>query len=321
MKKFLENGHKKTIFTRNQLKLACMGSLIFGIAPHVFAVENGGAITPPGIYDFGSGMTPPPSEYGALGIRFVNVQATTLKDNDGNKSAVKPDFDFNAIVFAGLKMTDLDFLGGKYGFAAVVPMIDISMDLSIPTPVGNIEQSGRSTALGDIQIIPMVVQWNPTENLWLKTEMMFQLPTGSYDPDRVINTGVNHWTFQPSLSMTYMSPTGFEISTSSQVNFNTRNKDTDYRSGTEFQQDFGVGQHIGNWIFGIGGYVYKQLTDDKSETLTNGNRGQAIALGPAIGYVNFRNPIPTIYFHAYKEFDAQNKTEGTNIALRLGMSF
>lgn len=286
-----------------------------------FAVENGAIITPPGIYDFGAGIMPPPSEYGALATRFVTTNAKVLKDNHGDKSLVKPDLNVNGAIFAGLKMTDYDFLGGKYGYALVIPVLDSHLDLSIPTPVGTHELTGKKSGIGDIQISPVIIQWKPKPNLWLKSEFMIQAPTGDFDLNRTINPGVNHWTFQPSLNMTYISQRGIEISTSTQLNFNTKNKDTDYRSGTELQQDFAVGQHLGKWTVGLGGYVYKQLTDDKSPTLNNGNRSEVIALGPAIGYFNPRAFIPTLYFHAYKEFDAKNRAEGSQIALRMAKTF
>lgn len=284
------------------------------------AVENGGIITPPGIYDFGAGKMPPPSEYGAIAMRIVTTNATKLKDNNGNDAAVKPDLSVNAVVIAALKMTDYDFLGGKYGFAFVIPTLDTQLDLSIPTPVGTHELSGSKRGIGDIQVSPVIVQWKPAPNLWLKSELMVQFPTGDYDSHRTISPGTNHWTFQPSLNMTYIYK-GFEVSTSTQVNFNTRNDATDYKSGTELQQDFAFGKHFGHWTFGLGGYVYKQLTDDKAPGITDGHKSEVMALGPAVGYFNHKSVIPTVYFHAYKEFDAKNRAEGSQIALRLAKTF
>lgn len=311
----LQSGYKSTVRTLGLMLCISM------VNSETFAVENGGIITPPGIFDFGAAIMPPPSEYGALATRMVTTNAKTSKDSNGNKSAVKPDLNVNAVVFAGLKMTNHELLGGKYGFAIVMPVLDSHLDLSIPTPVGTHELSGEKHGIGDIQISPVIIQWKPRPNLWLKSEFMVQLPTGDYDEHRTINPGVNHWTFQPSLNMTYISPQGIELSTSTQVNFNSKNKDTDYRSGVELQQDFALGKHVGHWTFGIGGYFYKQLTDDKAPDLTDGHRSEVVALGPAIGYFNHHNLIPTVYFHTYKEFNAKNRAEGSQIALRLAKTF
>ena len=296
-------------------------SFVLVASQQSFAVENGAMITPTGIYDFGAGKMPPPTKYGAVAVRLVTTNATKLKDNNGDTSAVKPDLNVNAVVFAGLKMTDIDFLGGKYGYAMVVPVVDGHLDLDIPSATGYHEKTGKKRGVGDLQFSPILVQWKPKPNLWLKSEMMIQAPTGDYDHHRTFSPGSNHWTFQPSLNMTYIAKSGMEISTSTQVNFNTKNKDTDYHSGVELQQDFAVGQHIGKWTVGVGGYIYKQLTDDKSSTLKDGHRSQVFALGPAVGYFNPHGVIPTVYFHAYKEFNAKNRTEGSQVALRLAKSF
>ncbi|MHA6904799.1 transporter [Ralstonia syzygii subsp. celebesensis] len=55
---------------------------------------------------------------------------------------------------------------------------------------------------------------------------------------------------------------GGELSSNIQLNVNGRNHDTDYRSGIEYQHEFAIGQHIGPWTVGIGGYYSQQLTDD-----------------------------------------------------------
>lgn len=303
------------------LKLSCSGAIVFGFSTFGWSSENGVPNTPPGIFDFGSGITPPPTEIGALGVRIVDIRSDKIKDNQGNDSAVEPDLNFNAIIFAGLRMTNKEFLGARYGYGLVVPLTFSSLDLSIPTPYGEKELKGSKNGLGDVQIIPMVLQWRPKPNLWIKSDFMIQVPTGDYDKGRTINPGVNHWTFQPSVNMTYISESGIEVSTSTQLNFNTKNEDTNYRSGTDLQQDFSVGKHIGHWTFGVGGYYLKQLTDDNAPNLTHGNRAEAKALGPAIGYVNHKSPIQTVFLHAYKEFDVKNRTEGSNIAIRLGKTF
>lgn len=283
----------------------------------VWAVENGGIITPPGIFDFGSGMTPPPSSFGALGVRTVVARANVAVDGKGDASPVKPNLDINSLVFAWLKMTDADFLGGKYGFGLVVPTLDMRLTLRIPTLAGSMTKSGESTSVGDIQFLPVLVQWKPSAHWWANAAIMLQAPTGSYDHDRLINTGVNHWTLQPSFNFTYISPKGLEISGSTQVNFNSRNRSTAYRSGSELQQDFGIGQHVGPWIIGTGGYLYKQLTDDRGPSLVDGHRSAVFAFGPALGFVAPKSGLPLVFLHAYKEFRARNRAEGYQLALRV----
>ena len=158
--------------TRRHPAMLTASSLMALAAANVHAVENGVPITPPGIFDFGSGILPPPSDVGAVGVRFAFLRASTLKDGSGNTSAVKPKMKINAVVLAGLKMTDQEFLGGKYGFGVVVPTVDGSMDLTIPTPAGSIQQSGKNRAVGDVQIAPVIIQWKPQPNFFINASVV-----------------------------------------------------------------------------------------------------------------------------------------------------
>lgn len=291
------------------------------LAAPAHAVENGVPITPPGIFDFGSGILPPPSDVGAAGIRLVFLRASTLKDGSGNTGTVKPSMKINAVVLAGLKMTDRELFGGKYGFGVVVPTVDGSLGLTIPTPAGSIRKDGSNRAVGDVQIAPVIIQWKPQPNLFTNASVVIQLPTGSYDSRRTFNAGVNHWTIQPNFALTYITASGLEFSASSQLNFNLKNHETQYRSGIEWQQDFGIGQHVGEWIFGVGGYHYRQLTNDKAPGLADGHRSRVTALGPAIGFVAPRRGLPLVFAHVYREFGARNRTQGTQVALRASWAF
>ncbi|MEQ6474630.1 transporter [Comamonas sp. wu1-DMT] len=286
------------------------------------AVENGSPITPPGVYDFGSGMLPPVSDVGAVAIRVVSTRATQLRDSAGNVSPVKPDLKVDAIVFAGMKMTDKDLLGGKYAYGVVVPVVaNGSLGLRIPTPGGTLQQSGSNQGVGDVQLYPVVIQWKPAEGLFTNAGLMIQLPTGAYDKSRTFNAGANHWTIQPNFQFTYLTAGGLEFSGSTQVNFNGRNPATDYRSGVEVQQDFGIGQHAGDWTFGAAGYVYRQITDDKGPNVVDGNRARVNALGPAIGFFGPKRHLPLVYVHVYKEFGARNRVQGTQVAMRASWVF
>lgn len=309
---------KKT-FNHTHQATAALLSLFTAMAGH--AVENGAIITPPGIYDFGTGMTPPPSDVGAFAVRAVNISSNKLRDDAGNVSPVKPTLRIHGVTLAGLKATDVDFLGGKYAFGFAIPVLDGSLDLAIPTPVGTFVQKGSNTAVGDVQIAPVIVSWKPAPGVFTNAGLMIQLPTGSYDQHRTFNAGTNHWTIQPNFQFTWLTQGGLEFSGSSQFNFNTRNHTTDYRSGIEWQQDFGIGQHVGDWTFGLAGYVYRQLSDDKGLNVVNGNRSRVNALGPAIAFFGPKHNLPVVYLHWYKEFGARNRTEGSQAAIRVEMTF
>ncbi|WP_163576173.1 SphA family protein [Halomonas faecis] len=306
------------------MRYSNLTSALFGAALILFsasghATENGSPTTPAGLYDFGAGFMPPPSPVGTFGLRTAFYSTNTLKDGSGNDQPVDFSLDLLSIGLAYLRMTDRQILGARYGWGAVLPFFAMDASLEVPTPFGTVSDSAELFRQADLQVLPLILQWNPAPNLGINTQFQIQAPTGDYDQDRLVSPGLNHWTFSPILNATYISDSGFEISSSFQLDVNTRNRDTDYRSGVEYRHDFALGQQIGNWTAGIGGYYYHQLTDDDGPGLTDGNRAQVLALGPALSF--FQPGLPAVSLHAYKEFEARNRAEGYTVALRIGKTF
>lgn len=304
------------------LRCAAAAAVCTAALPAAQAVESGAPITPFGVFDFGSGQMPPPSEIGTVGLRFASYRAHQLRTDDGSVSPVKADLAVDSVGVAFIKMTDISLAGAKFGWGAVLPYLKASLDLKIPTPVGPLPLSGRNNAQGDAQLIPLILQWAPSPGLFTNFQLTLQAPTGSYDKNRLMNAGTHHWTVAPSVAVSWIQASGLEISTNAQLNFNARNKATDYRSGTEYQQEFAIGQHIGEWTVGLGGYHYQQLTDDKGPGVPpGGNRARVTALGPAISYFELGSGLPLVWLHAYREFNAQNRSQGRHFALRAAWTF
>ena len=286
------------------------------------ATENGMPTTAAGVQDFGAGFMPPATPFGTLGLRISDYQAKVLKDSHGRDSGNDFDIDVLAIGLAYLRMTDQQLLGARYGFGAV--SVFFRMDASLGIDVGGQRVFNDSAELfrpADIQLIPLILAWTPAPGVGINTQLSIQAPTGDYDKDRLVSPGTNHWTVSPILNASYISPSGLELSSSFQVDINARNPATDYRSGVEYRHEFAVGQHLGDWTLGLGGYYYRQLSDDDAPGLTGGNRARVMALGPALSFFQPSSGLPAIWLHAYKEFDARNRAEGYTVALKLGVSF
>ncbi|KUM43282.1 hypothetical protein AR540_05935 [Pseudomonas sp. EpS/L25] len=286
------------------------------------ATENGMPTTAAGVQDFGSGFMPPSTPFGTLGLRISDYQARVLKDSHGRDDG--NDFDINvlAIGLAYLRMTDQQLLGARYGFGAV--SVFFRMDASLGINAGGQRVFSDSAELfrpADIQLIPLILAWTPAPGVGINTQLSIQAPIGDYDKNRLVSPGTHHWTASPILNASYISPSGLELSSSFQVDINARNPATDYRSGVEYRHEFAVGQHVGDWTLGLGGYYYRQLSDDDAPGLTRGNRARVVALGPAVSFFQPNSGLPAIWLHAYKEFDARNRAEGYTVALKLGVSF
>lgn len=306
---------------RTPKTLVAVAALALTGAAH--SVESGAPITPFGVFDFGAGMLPPPSDGATVGLRAATYSASELRDAQGKVSPVGIKLKVNSAALAIVKTTDIPLLGGTYAFTAVVPYLDMSNHLTIPTPVGPLPLKGSNTAVGDIAIAPVVVKWTPSPGLFVNGRVEVQLPTGSYKADRLINAGSNHWTVSPALAFTWISPGGLEVSSNIQFNIHNKNKDTGYRSGVEYQHEFALGQHVGAWTVGVGGYLNTQLSDDKvnSVKFQDGNRSRVMALGPAISFFELGSDWPLIWAHLYKEFGARNRTQGTQLAVRAAWTF
>jgi hypothetical protein len=287
------------------------------------SVENGAPITPFGVFDFGAGTLPPPSDTATVGLRGAAYSASDLRDANGNRSSTGIRLKVNSAALAIVKTTDVPLFGGTYAFTAVVPYLDMDNRLTVPTPGGPLSLKGTNATIGDVTIAPVVVKWTPSPGLFVNGRLELQLPTGSYQASRLINTGSNHWTASPAVSFTWINPSGLEVSSNIQLNFHGKNKDTQYQSGIEYQHEFAVGQHVGPWTFGVGGYIYQQLTDDKQNgaKYKDGNRSRVMALGPAVSFFQLGSDWPLIWAHVYKEFGARNRTQGTQLAVRAAWTF
>ncbi|WEX13624.1 transporter [Pseudomonas sp. G11] len=292
---------------------------LVGCCASVHGTENGSPTTAVGVYDFGAGMMPPATPFGTVGVRTAFYSTNVQKDRHGRSVDNHLSLDVLSIAAAYMRMTDHTVLGANYGFGMVVPFFKMDASLQIPTPAGPLNLEADPFRLADVQFLPVILQWNLSPNLFINTQLQIQTPTGDYDKNRLVSPGLNHWTFSPIVNATYITDSGFEVSSSFEVDVNTRNPATDYKSGVEYRHEFAVGQHVGPWILGLGGYYYRQFTDDDAPGLQSGNRARVLAVGPAVSY--FKPGLPAVWLHAYKETDAVNRAQGYTVALRISQSF
>jgi hypothetical protein len=117
----------------------------------------------------------------------------------------------------------------------------------------------------------------------------FIAPTGKYDPNNLLNVGRNYWSFDITGTYTWFDPKiGIDVSLTSGFLFNTENRATNYRTGTEFHLDGLVAQFLSeHYAIGAAGYFYRQLGPDTGQLagglvdVTN-FRGQGAGVGPAL---------------------------------------
>ena len=279
--------------------------LFIGTVPFdgsAFATEGGGGAYPNGAEDFMMGALPPPGTYFLDYVDYYS--ATSLKDHNGDNLVPKFDLDVAVNVFRLVHVTTYDVLGANWAMHVFLPLAHMKVDATM----GDDKRSG----MGDIIVDPFILGWH-SKNFHVTTGLDIYIPLGSYDEDRLANTGRNYWTFEPVAGLTYLSDNGFELSGKFMYDFNRKNTDTDYESGQEFHFDYTAGYHVDkNLAVGVGGYYYYQTTNDKMDGAvvgTDGFKGRVMAAGPQAAY-NYKNMSFTIKWQ--KEFEAKNRPQGNN---------
>jgi hypothetical protein len=152
--------------------------------------------------------------------------------------------------------------GGRYTLGVAIPFGYADMDGSLAGPLGGrIGFSDDSFDLSDIAFIPFQMNWSSGRWSFRLSESIVA-PTGGYDSsgDDLANLGRNYWSFDTVGAATWFNPdSGTEVSIAPGVMFNTENKDTDYKTGTEFHVDFVANQFLSEtFAIGLRGYYNKQ---------------------------------------------------------------
>jgi hypothetical protein len=292
--------------------LALCGALLMGT--QAWATEGGGGAYPNGAEDFMVGALPPPGTYF---INYLNYYtASGFKDNNGDNMLPKFNLDVYANVFRFIHVTKETFLGGSWGMHLFVPIVHMGTEVRM-RPEGP-DASGNRTGFGDVIVDPFILGWH-WKNFHLTTGMDTYIPTGSFNANPLTPLGRNYWTFEPIVAGTYITDSGFQVSTKLMYDFNTVNMDTSYRSGQEFHLDYVVGQKIKNFDLGVGGYYYQQTTEDTAPfgQHTNG-KGMVLSVGPAIKY-DYKNMSFTGKY--YYEVEAKNRPQGSSIWAKFMYAF
>jgi hypothetical protein len=184
--------------------------------------------------------------------------------------------------------SDTQILGARYGAALTLPVVLYGhAEGFVQLDPGQARRQNDRTGIGDLYLAPIQLNWR-WDNHHLTFSQGIFAPTGSYDADRVFNLGRNYWGFDPNLSYTWLNERfGHEVSFTAGFLFNTRNHDSNYRSGNEFHLDFLIAHHFSTlFAIGLPAYWYKQLTGDSGSVAGGSNlggfRGEAAGIGLAI---------------------------------------
>jgi len=283
-----------------------------GIAGSASASEGGKSTYPNGAETLTVAALPPPGTY-LLDYNYY-YSADRVNDGKGN-SAGPPDFSLNVVanIPRFIHVTKIKILGASLAMQAFVPIVNVNVR------AGGMRQT--KFGLGDVIVNPFILGWNHRNNFLVLTMDTF-VPTGRYKRTDLANIGTNVWTFEPVLALSHFDPKGGpELSVKLMYDFNTKNKATDYRSGQAAHVDFATSYNFNPVTIGVTGYYFKQTTDDKQDGLkvgADGNKGEALALGPLIRYQLGKVPITAQWQH---EIFSDNRTQGNSFWLKAAFRF
>ena len=298
---------KKTKYYFSSIALILIILLTGFFAPSN-ATEGGGGAYSNGAEDFNAGMLLPPGTYF---FNYFNYHyADRLKDNRGGNIPV--DFSYE-VTGNGLRLfhvTKKKVFGSHIGAYVVLPVAYIHATY--------LNRSQSKSGLADITVNPFILGWHFTD--WhIGAGVDVKVPTGDYSKFDIANLGRNYWTFEPTVALTCLNKEGYEVSAKIMYDFNTKNNATDYLSGQEFHVDYTIGKRIDKFNVGIGGYYYKQITDDElNGRKVKDYKGQVLAVGPQLRYNH--NEMSFILKYQ-QETLVKNRSEGEKLWFKFVYKF
>lgn len=221
-------------------------------------------------------------------------------------------------------------LGDRWSYAVSVTVPVVWMDVSANVTGGGAtgQRTSSSSGLGDIVLMPVMLNCKVDSSLSYNFRLAFYAPTGDYEVGRLSNTGKNFWTIEPTLALMYLGHTnGREVSVFFGADFNLENPDTDYKTGMQIHLDGTLAQHFplarGLAGGGINAYWYEQVNGDSGAGATFGDfKGRTVGLGPVLSYVFKLGTVDMLaeakWLH---EFETRNRLEGDIVWLKLIAKF
>jgi hypothetical protein len=239
-----------------------------------------------------------------------------------------------ADMIVALYQTRLKLLGGYYAVGVILPWVwtTVKADIQLTGPAGftvGTDVSDTANNIGDIMFYPFMLGWTGLKgDLKYDVRLGIYAPTGRYDEGHLANVGKNYWTFEPAISLSYISSKiGLELSAFAGMDFNTKNEKTDYQTGTQFHLDVTAAEHLPflGGIIGVGANVfyYQQLNGDSGSGAFLGDfKGRTVGIGPVLSYTTkiWKKDLAA-EVKWLPEIDVKNRLKGDIVWFKLGMVF
>ena len=308
---------------RKFLTLVISVSLLTLNAVTVQAAEGGYSNYIHGTYgDFAAAVEPPTKFTVRNDIYYY--QADTARSVRSGLIEADVDLEFIMDFLTLLYKPEVEILGAHYALGVFIPFVNADIETGLRIGGFDVRLQDDTFGLGDITFIPFVLFWNRGNFHFTFAEYVIA-PTGRYDTNDLANTGLNYWTFDTDVAVTYLNEkTGQDYSVNIGYNYNTENSDTDYQTGEEVHIDYMINQFLSeSFAIGVHGFYLKQVTGDSGNGAILGDfEAEAAGIGPALLWStkSFSREITFIgkWLH---EYDTERRIEGDHVFVSFAMSF
>jgi len=297
--------------------------------PSAARAEEGGSghYAPGATADFIDTLPGKPALVIANAFTYYKGDATPPIDFAG-KSVLHADATLYADSLFALYETPLRLFGGHYAVATVIPYVWLEVNGRVSVGPLTPKVSDSANGLGDITLYPFILGWTNASDMKYDVRLGIYAPTGDYEKGKLANPGRNYWTFEPTVSFSWLSSKiGTEVTIFTGFDINTKNEDTDYQSGASFHLDGTVAQHLPLFggFAGVGaeGFVYYQISEDSGSGATLGSfEGHTIGVGPVVSYAHkigkydFAGEVKWL-----SEVDVSKRLKGDYLWVKLGIVF
>ncbi|MCP3397384.1 transporter [Bradyrhizobium sp. CCGB20] len=220
------------------------------------------------------------------------------------------------VLVQGITYTSaMPVLGGQAAVTLITAPgnIGVGVDATLTGPRGNTisgSATDNRTTLTDV-FYQGTLKWNQG----VHNEMVYitgNIPSGTYDSSRLANLSFGFPAIDAGAGYTYLDlKTGHEFSIVGGLTYNFTNPFLQYQNGIDFHVDWAASQFVSKTVHvGVAGYFFQQITDDRGPgAKLGGFRGQAVGIGPQIG---FMIPMSDGYqgylnVRGYKDLEVENR--------------
>jgi len=278
------------------------------------ATENGQQHFPIGVNTIAAGIAPLP---GTIELQNYTQFAWSNQLIGNNGVGGSKDFDLNLQIDAPRFLYTSPWSLGPFHYTG---------GLITPIAHGTLNAFGSSdekTSFGDVDIENYLSYASPNHKLFTYFGLETWIPVGAYNRSALLNIGLNYWSFQPSINLTWIPTQKWEVSGTAVAGFNTTNRVTNYHSGADFDLDWGVSYRpfasAPNFGIGPAGYFYQQIQDDTvggQKVEPDGNRGREFGIG---GQVRWDIGFGGIALKYQRSYAVVNRPEFNRIWLEFAM--